>query len=129
MVFGREPNHFENWNLKPDDNEVNQLYVRSMELKKHFDETIPAARENLEKSKDKQIKSQNKRDNIVEDRILPGTPVYVKSQGLLTKMASRYQGPIRVVKDASGGNYILENALDKVLTETFPRQKLKIVAD
>ena len=129
LVFGREPNHFENWNLKPDDNEVNQLYVRSMELKKHFDETIPTARENLEKSKEKQIKIQNKRDNIVEERITPGTPVYVKSQGLLTKMASRYQGPFRVVKDASGGNYILENALGEVLTETFPRQKLKIVAD
>jgi hypothetical protein len=31
-------------------------------------------------------------------------------------MASRYQGPFRMVKDASG-NYILENALGEVLTE------------
>ena len=32
-------------------------------------------------------------------------------------------------RSGRGGNYILENALGEVLTETFPRQKLKIVAD
>ena len=63
---------------------------RTLEIKKLFEETIPKARENLEKSAEVQKNNQNKRDTISNEKILPGTQVFIKAEGLLTKMANRY---------------------------------------
>ena len=58
---------------------------RTLEIKKL--ETIPKARENLAKSAEVQKNNQNKRDTISNENILPWTQVFIKAEGLLTKMA------------------------------------------
>ena len=127
LVFGRKANHFEDWTCKPTNDENNEMLGRTLEIKKLFEETIPKARENLAKSAEVQKNNQNKRDTISNEKIRPGTQVFIKAEGLLTKMANRYYGPYTVVREADGGNYVLKNALDEEMKLSFPRQKLKIV--
>ena len=124
LVFGRKANHFEDWTCKPTNDENNEMLGRTLEIKKLFEETIPKARENLAKSAEVQKNNQNKRDTISNEKILPGTQVFIKAEGLLTKMANRYYGPYTVVREADGGNYVLKNALDEEMKLSFPRQKL-----
>ena len=59
--------------------------------------------------------------NVVPNILEPGTTVYVKSEGLLTKMANRYNGPYKVIRSTDAGNYILANSLGEEMKISFPR--------
>ena len=60
--------------------------------------------------------------------IIPvNTQVNIRAEGLLTKMANRFYGPYTVIGQTEGGNYVLKNALNEEMKNSFPRQKLKIV--
>ena len=74
------------------------------------------------------MNTQNRRDNVVLNRLEPGTTVYIKSEGLLTKMANRYYGPFIIKRSTEGGNYILTNPLNEELKNSYSRQKLKVVS-
>ncbi|CAF1003547.1 unnamed protein product [Brachionus calyciflorus] len=53
--------------------------------------------------------------------------VYIKCEGLLTKLEARFKGPYKVVGLTSKGNYKLKNSLGEKLPDSYPRHKLKIV--
>ena len=105
MVFGREPNHFQDWTLETPKNETNELIQRTLQIKKLFEETLPTAKENLKKSKQRQLTIQNKRNNVETERLDVGQTVYIKNEGLISKLTSRYVGPFTIDRNASGGNY------------------------
>ncbi len=47
LVFGRNPNNFEDFTCKQSNYEINEIYNRTLEIKKLFEETIPKAKENV----------------------------------------------------------------------------------
>jgi hypothetical protein len=111
LVFGKKANFFENWkNEKPND-EVNNLYMRTLEIKKLFEYTIPKAKQNLEKAQAKQKEQQNKRDHVTNERIPIGSQCFIRIDGLLSKLDNRFQGPFYVIDYGKGGNYILTTFL------------------
>jgi hypothetical protein len=61
------------------------------------------------------MNTQNRLDNVVLNRLQPGTTVYIKSEGLLAKIANRYYGPFKIKRSTEGGNYILTNPLNEEL--------------
>ena len=127
LVFGREANHFENWSLKQSNNETNELFHRSIEIKNLVEEKIPKAKENLEKAKSHQLKNQNNRNNVETQRLKKDQVVYIKNEGLLTKLSPRFIGPYKIDGDATGGNYYLKNNLGERMKLSSPREKLKLV--
>jgi hypothetical protein len=48
-VFGREPNHFQDWTLETPKNEINDLIQRTLQIKKLFEEKLPSAKENFKR--------------------------------------------------------------------------------
>jgi hypothetical protein len=126
LVFGREPNHFEDWTLENPKNEVNELIQRTLQIKKLFEETLPSAKENLKKAKHRQLAVQNKRNTVEFDRLEIGQTIFIKNEGLISKLTSRYVGPFTIDGHASGGNYYLKNALGERMDKSYPRNKLKV---
>jgi hypothetical protein len=129
LMFGKKMNHFDNWKVVPTSDETAQLYQRTLELKALIEDTQPKAKENMAKSRERQEKIQNCQNRTTDVRLTPGTMVYLKVEGLLTKMAPRYAGPYKVIKDTPVGNYFLENALGETMKRSYPRHKLKVVSD
>ena len=129
LVFGRKMNTFENWKSTASCDEISQLFQRTRELKNLVEVVTPKARENIKKSLERQVKTQNRQNNVVTERLGPGALVFIKAEGILPKLAPRYSGPYKVLKDTTAGNYILENALGEVMEMSYPRHKLKAVAD
>ena len=126
LVFGREPNHFQDWTLENPKNEVNELIQRTLQIKKLFEETLPSAKENLKKAKQRQLTVQNNRNNVETERLEIGQTIFIKNEGLISKLTSRYVGPYTIDGHASGGNYYLKNALGERLDKSYPRNKLKV---
>ncbi|RNA06694.1 hypothetical protein BpHYR1_012674 [Brachionus plicatilis] len=60
------------------------------------------------------------------ERIPISSTVFIKCEGLLTKLEPRFKAPYKVNDYTKRGNYILSNSLGEVLKDSFPRQKLKI---
>ena len=127
IIYGRKANNFCDWNAIPSSEESSQLANRTLELRKLFEDTIPLVRTNLSKAGERQKEIQNKHDLITTKIIPVNTQVYIRAEGLLTKMANRFYGPYTVIGQTEGGNYVLKNALNEEMKNSFPRQKLKIV--
>jgi hypothetical protein len=121
------PNLFINYQNKISSNDANELFNRSMEIKKLFEQTILKTKENLEKAQEHQKNSQIRRNNVSTERLALGTKIYVKAEGLLNKLANEYIGPWTIAGDASGGNYYLNNTLSERVSLSYPHQKLKVV--
>ncbi|RNA28784.1 melanocyte PMEL-like, partial [Brachionus plicatilis] len=77
----------------------------------------------------RQIKRQNKSTNIVEKRIDIGKTVFLKCEGLLNKLEPRFKGPYKVSGHTKRGSYIIKNALNETLKDSYPRHKIKLVED
>ena len=129
LLFARKMNHFGNWKETPSSDETAQLYQRTLELKRLVEITHPKAKENMAKSRERQERIQNSQNTTTDVRLAPGTMVFLKVEGLLTKMAPRYAGPYKVVRSTDVGNYILENSLGEEMKRSYPRHKIKAVAD
>ena len=127
LVFGKNPNLFINYQNKISSNDANELFNRSMEIKKLFEQTILKTKENLEKAQEHQKNSQIRRNNVSTERLALGTKIYVKAEGLLNKLANEYIGPWTIAGYASGGNYYLNNTLSERVSLSYPHQKLKVV--
>ncbi|CAF1063141.1 unnamed protein product, partial [Brachionus calyciflorus] len=72
---------------------------------------------------------QNRSQNTISDKIPIGRTVFLKSEGLLSKLEPRFKGPYKIIEHTKGGNYTVENALKETLAESFPRHKIKVVED
>jgi hypothetical protein len=63
LVFGRNQNNFEDFTCKQSNYEINEIYNRTLEIKKFFEETIPKAKENVAKAQVRQ-KATKKNEKI-----------------------------------------------------------------
>ena len=127
LMFGREMNTFENWSNRLLPNEEAALINRGNEIRELVERTQPDAVQNIEKQQEKQEKIQNNAHNVDQTPLSSGQSVYVKNDGLLTKLEPRYRGPYTVIKQTATGNYKLKDATGEAVKFTVPRHKIKKV--
>jgi hypothetical protein len=65
----------------------------------------------------------------LEDNLAIGTTVYIKNDGLLTKLEPRYFGPYTVASITKCGNYKLKNTEIIILHKSYPLEKLKLTKE
>ena len=76
-MFGRSMNHFGDWKTDEKDDQVSNLYKRSLELQQMSQLFQPAAlKENIVKHHPAQIKAQESQHTIVSDTLAEGTTVF-----------------------------------------------------
>jgi hypothetical protein len=126
-MFGRAMNTFENWTNKLLPNEESALVIRSDEIKKLVENLQQDAVQNIQKQQEKQIKIQNQSKRVDAEPLKTGQCVYIKNDGLLTKLEPKYKGPFTVIEQTSTGNYKLKDATGQQIERTVPRHKLKKV--
>ena len=129
LVFGRKMNTFEDWTNTLLKDEEAALIQRANEIKHLVEHTQRSAKDNIKDSQVKQKIIQDNQNHLVLKILEPGTSVFIKNEGLLSKLSPRYSGPYKVVRHTSGGNYVLENALQELVKMSYPRQKLKVVSE
>ena len=129
LVFGRKMNKFENWISSPSNNEIASLSQRANEIRQLVEHTRSMAKINTRNSQEKQKIIQDNQNNVDLNVLVPGTSVFIKNEGIISKLSPRYSGPYKVVRVTSSGNYVLENALQELVKMSYPRHKLKLVAD
>ena len=78
-MFGKKSNKFLNWRDKEQD--LNEVSTKAKEIRAKLENDRSKALVNIEKSKAKQIKTQNKNENIQVESLKPGTKVYVTIEG------------------------------------------------
>ena len=127
LMFGRNMIPFNDYSTEKEDS--NAIFERSKEIKQLFESTRPLALGNLKEFQERQIKSQNNSTNVVEKRIEIGKTVFLKCEGLLNKLEPRFKGPYKVSGHSKRGNYIIKNALNETLKDSYPRHKIKLVED
>ena len=129
LVFGRKMNNFEDWTNNLLANEEATLVQRANEIKYLVEHTQRTAKVNIKNSQVKQKIIQDNQNHLVLEILEPGTSVFIKNEGILSKLSPRYSGPYKVVRHTSSGNYVLENALQELVKMSYPRQKLKVVSE
>ena len=127
LCFGRKMNGFESWDTKPATDDVAALNQRALQIKNLVENQHELAKLNIKKSQEIQKRNQDSNSRVEAEFLTPGTSVFVKTEGILSKLTPRYRGPFTVVEVTSKGNYILENALEERLDMSVPRSKLKVV--
>ena len=128
LMFGRKMTNFDNW-TSANDEEVSALLKRSVEIKQHTENTVPLALENIKASQKKQANTQNKQNNVELDEpniLEKNDTVYVRSEKIQNKFEPIYNGPYYIEKITNSGNYILRDSSNDVLTDSFPRWRLKL---
>jgi hypothetical protein len=125
LMFGRAMNTFENWTNKLLPNEEAAIVHRGNEIRELVERTHPVALENIGKQQEKQEKIQNNAHNTESEPLPTGQSVYVKNDGLLTKLEPRFRGPYTVVEQTATGNYKLKDATGETVKFSVPRHKIK----
>ncbi|CAF1144907.1 unnamed protein product, partial [Brachionus calyciflorus] len=125
LMIGRKMLPFLDWTEK--ENDSSAIVKTGEEIKILFDRSHTKAIENIKNNQIKQVKNQNSAQNTVLERIPNGSTVFIKCEGLLTKLEARFKGPYKVINQTKRGNYLLSNALNEKLPDSVPRHKLKIV--
>jgi hypothetical protein len=128
-MFGREMNKFETWSADKDIDKLIALDKRTAEIQFHFDNTVPDTVKTIGNKQIEQTNIQNNANNVMDKPLEIGTVVYLKNEGLLSKLAPRFKGPFTVVAQAKSNNYKLKDAAKKVLDKTYPLEKLKLTVD
>ena len=109
LVFGRKPNFFSRIEQESlSDSAI--LIQRSNEIFNLFENSQPLALKNISEQKEKQRKIQNDRENIQKQKLLIGTMVLIKNEGLLNKLDPKYKGPFIIHAFSKHGNYILKDS-------------------
>jgi hypothetical protein len=131
MLYGRQPNYFEEWTGTDDMDEVEQLMLRTDEIRELFEVTHPTAMEKLSKTQAAQRLNTNRRNKTrLELEQLPiGSVVYVRDPTNLSKLQRRNTGPYKVIEVTALGNYWLEHCDGGTkLKKSYPRDRLQLVA-
>ena len=120
-------NTFSDFRSLKDGNDEEMIKFRAEEIKDLIENNHKNAIDNIKNKQEKQIKNQNANHRITEEEIAIGTKVYVQVMGIHDKLHPRYRGPFFVKNITRMGNYILENSLKEEMSDTYPRQRLKII--
>ena len=70
---------------------------------------------------------QDERNNVSDLILKPGTFVMLKNEGLINKLAPKFNGPFRIVKSTSNYNYVIVDTTNTEFKRTVPRHKLKVI--
>ncbi|CAF0893530.1 unnamed protein product [Brachionus calyciflorus] len=95
----------------------------SKELNELFDKTHPVVCDKVRLRQEKQNSAQSTTTEIIPI----GSIVYLNFEGLLNKLEPRFKGPYTIKAHTKRCNYKVANALEEILPESFPLDKLKIV--
>ena len=129
LMFGREMLTFQNWTHGNDINEVLAIDNRTNEIKHYFDKIIPGTLKVINDKQKHQSKVQDNSKNVLQQPLSVGTTVYIKTEGLLSKLDPRFHGPFTIVKQTPNGNYKLKNAANTILDKSYPLEKLKLFTE
>ncbi|CAF0745398.1 unnamed protein product [Brachionus calyciflorus] len=71
-------------------------------------------------------KIQAKNNNVIVDKLKPGTKVYKTIEGLQNKLTPKNRGPYTIVNSTKNDNYILKNVLGELLKDSYLLCKHKL---
>ena len=125
LLFGRKMNGFDKIEIGFNEDEELSLLRRQAEIKKSLEETIPKAKEYLEKSQEKQIVTQNKQKKVTFETLNRDDEVYIRSEKIQNKFEPLFSGPYYVKELTENGNYRLVNQKGEEIKESYPRWRLK----
>ena len=128
LVFGKKANIFES-NDKEEltNSEKFELEQRRNQIRNLQENIRSEASLNSKKAKEVQKENQDKNQNVKLVFLKPGTVVYLKNDGIIPKLDSRYKGPYTVLKRDDNDNYLLKDSTGTEVDDKFPLSKLKIV--
>ena len=129
LMFGRPMLTFQDWTPKKPENEVQELLVRSKEIKDLIETTHPDTISHIVQQQVRQRKIQNDSNNITTDIIRDGSTVYVRSMKIQNKLKDKYYGPYTVKGRTDTGNYILNNLRGTGMRQSYPLAHLKIMEE
>lgn len=129
LVFGRPPPTF---SAASDDAQQpspvgdNPLTARLQQIQQLISDTRPAATERLITRQAAQRKGQDRQHRVTVEVLQAGQQVWTHVGPRPNKLGPRYNGPYRVVRRTTGGNYILRTATGLVLKRSVPRDHIKL---
>ena len=129
LLYGVQPNEFIDYNETGNESEELSLFERSKQLKKLIETDRIDCLESIKKSQEYQKKVQDKRNNPTEKELKIGSKVMIKVEGLNSKLGQKYHGRYTVIGRKKGGNYILETANGKEVTQSYPITKIKPIEE
>ena len=124
-MFGRECQQFAPWGEIEDVDVATQLSQRAEALCAHLTVT-EATTALVTTQQEQQRQQQDAQHHVSEETLEPGQKVWILLGGLRPgKLTPRYTGPYKIVRQASGGNYILSTLAGVNLARSVPREKIK----
>ena len=127
LVFGRKANIFEsNDKDQLTNSERLELEQRRNQIRDLNENVRSEASLNSKKAKEVQKENQDKNQNVRLFFLKPGTVVYLKNEGIIPKLNSRYKGPYTIIRRDENDNYILKDSTGTEVDDKFPLSKLKI---
>jgi hypothetical protein len=96
VLFGRSMNHFGDWKNNEKDDQVLNLYQRSIELQQLLQLYQPASLRNFIQHHPAQIKAQESQHTVVSKALTERTTVFVKIEGSLGKLNPCFRGPYTI---------------------------------
>ncbi|RNA35357.1 hypothetical protein BpHYR1_031095 [Brachionus plicatilis] len=94
---------FTNW--REDNDESQAILKRSEEIRNLIDNVHPEAAKNIKLKQIKQKIIQDNDNNVTDERIPISSTVFIKCEGLLTKLEPRFKGPYKVNDYTKRGNF------------------------
>jgi len=128
LVFGKKANIFEsNENECLSNTEQLELEQRRNQIRSLYESLRNKAIVNTKQAQEIQKQHQDKNQYVSLTFLALGTVVYLKNEGIIPKLNSRYKGPYKILGRDEWENYILEDATGKKVDDKFPLSKLKVV--
>lgn len=125
-VMPYQPNGLTDWTIEPDGEEVANLVNRTKEIVTLLIVTETRALMEIQDQQELQKATHNKRGNLLDKDLVPGTVLYLKVEDILKKMQSKYAGPYTIIEKSGLGNYRLHDATRVEVIPSTPVLKLKI---
>ena len=130
VMFGIKMNSFDVENVATFNSGIEQdTIVRNKQLNELINVIHPNVIEQIEINQEKQKKIQNNRQNTQIENLPIGIKVFLKNDGLLSKLEAKYSGPYIIHNQSNRGNYYLKDKSGFVLNDAIPLCKLKIIKD
>ena len=104
-----------------------EIFNRSKDIQKLTEVTIPKAIKNIEAAQEQQKKSQDNRNNVLNEVLQLGQRVFIKSKKIENKFEIKNHGPYTVIGKTTKGNYYLRNNECKQLAVAYPLSRLKLM--
>jgi hypothetical protein len=125
LFFARPFNGFQSWDQTTRSENLEQLVERRLAKFTDLHEVIyPAIAKKTSESRSKRNTDFNETNKILEP-IAPGTRVMVKDDTRASKWEPAYEGPLTVVRQTTGGNYVLRDLTGEEVSQRYTIDKLK----